>query len=52
MWKKTSEELPEENLIVKTISPKGEEAKLYRIGNLWFSGVSYVYYIPERWTYI
>lgn len=51
-WESTAKELPEENILVKTISPNGEEADLYRIGNLWFSGSSYVYYTPEKWKYI
>lgn len=50
-WKSPRQELPKENVIVKTISPHGEEAELYRIGNLWFAGTSYVYYTPDKWKY-
>ncbi|MDI6975988.1 hypothetical protein [Serratia sp. Se-RSBMAAmG] len=51
VWKRTVQEVPEENVIVRTISPGGEEADLYRIGNLWYAGTMYVYYTPERWAY-
>lgn len=51
VWKRTDQEVPEENVIVKTILPSGEEADLYRIGNLWFQGGVYLYYKPERWAY-
>ena len=51
IWKRTEQELPEEKVVVRTILPSGEEADLYRIGNLWFEGTTHLYYAPERWAY-
>lgn len=51
MWKRVDQELPEENVIVNTISPGGMEQTLKRLGSLWFvpDGTMYVYYTPEFW---
>lgn len=51
-WQKTSEVLPVENVKVKTLSPDGSEEIMYRIGNLWFVGTTYVYYTPVMWKFI
>lgn len=55
MWKKTSEKLPLENLIVDTKiedeNGRRNEMKLFRVGNLWYlpDGSMYVYYTPTHW---
>lgn len=55
-WKKVSEELPPQNVLVKTKIDEGIASrnfqKLKRIANLWFlpDGM-YVYYTPTHWSY-
>jgi len=51
MWNKTATSLPEENVVVNTMSPGGLEQRLKRQGSLWFTpdGSMYVYYTPEFW---
>lgn len=51
-WNKTKEILPKEKVKVKTLSESGVEDVMYRIGNLWFVGSSYVYYTPIMWKYL
>lgn len=57
MWHKTSQELPPENVIVRTKihDEKGcrNETFLFRQGNLWFlaNGSMYVYYTPTHWKF-
>ncbi len=36
MWNRTNQFLPEENLLVLTLSEGGTEQKLKRQGSLWF----------------
>lgn len=52
-WARTEDELPPESVVVETEirDAKGERNvyPLYRIGNLWFEGGSYVYYTPTHW---
>lgn len=57
MWRKTSEELPEDGIYVETkIDDENgcrNQTMLRRQGNLWFlaSGM-YVYYTPTHWKYL
>ena len=55
MWHKTSEQLPQEGIVVDT---KIEDEhgcrntqRLYRRGNIWYlaDGSMYVYYTPTHW---
>lgn len=50
-WVKTEIRLPEENVVVDTLSEGGINQRLMRVGNLWFlsDGSMYVYYIPIFW---
>lgn len=52
--KLVSQELPPQNVIVRTISESGQEQELYRIGKLWFlpDGGMYVYCTPRFWDYM
>lgn len=51
IWTKTSDELPPEVEVVRTISEGGIEQDLKRSGNLWFfpDGSMYVYYTVTMW---
>ena len=46
--------LPEDGVVVDTISPNGLQQTLKRSGNLWFvpDGSMYVYYSPMMWKYV
>jgi len=54
MWNYTSSQLPNEGVVVLTVSDSGMEQKLKRQGNLWYfaDGSMYVYYTPVKWKYI
>lgn len=54
MWNHTSSQLPNEGVVVSTVSEGGMEQELKRQGNLWFypDGSMYVYYTPVKWKYI
>lgn len=55
-WLKTSDQLPEEGVIVHTKIDDGlgcrNDQTLKRIGRLWFypDGSMYVYYLPTHWA--
>lgn len=53
-WTRTSEKLPENGVVIDTISPTGMEQALKRSENLWFfpDGSMYVYYVPQFWREI
>lgn len=48
---KPGNEQAPDGVVVKIISPGGEERKLKRQGNLWFlpDGSMYVYFTPVKW---
>lgn len=54
MWHRTDMQLPQDGVVVLTVSESGLEQKLKRQGNLWFfpDGSMYVYYTPVKWKYI
>ena len=47
----TENALPEEGVVVATLSEGGIQSELKRIGGLWFfpDGHMYVYYVPRYW---
>lgn len=49
-----ADNLPEEDVIVDTISADGIEQQLKRLGRLWFlpDGSSYVYYEVKFWRHV
>lgn len=55
MWRKTSEQLPTEGIVVDTKIDDEHgcrnKQRLYRRGNLWYlaDGSMYVYYTPTHW---
>ncbi len=51
-WHRVEVALPDEEVIVRTISPGGIETMLKRRGLLWFvpDGSMYVYYTPVFWS--
>lgn len=51
IWIRTEVALPDEGVVVDTISPRGIGSPLKRSGRLWFfpDGSMYVYYTPEFW---
>lgn len=53
-WIKTEDRLPAEKIVVDTISPDGNQQRLFRYKNLWFleDGSMYVYYTPTHWKII
>lgn len=53
-WKKTANELPEESVVVDTISPGGMQQTLKFHSGLWHTpdDSMYVYYTPEQWRYL
>lgn len=53
-WNSVENILPKENEIVITMSEKGLEQELKRVGKLWFlpDGSMYVYYTPKFWKEI
>ncbi len=58
IWKKVSEDLPPEGILVETKIDDGKFIRnvqiLQRIGNLWFfrDMRMYVYYTPTHWRYL
>jgi len=50
-WSLTKNVLPDEGIVVETISEGGQQVKLKRQGRLWFypDGSMYVYYTPSMW---
>lgn len=50
-WNKVADILPQEGVLVRTVSPNGLEQVLKRSGRLWFfaDGSMYVYYTPSWW---
>ena len=53
-YKRTEDEVPNEGVVVETVSPGGMVSKLKRNGNLWFfaDGSMYVYYTPLFWRHL
>ena len=51
VWNLVSDSLPDEGVIVETISEGGIQQSLKRVGGLWFFPDSsmYVYYTPKFW---
>lgn len=51
IWTKTSDELPPEGEVVRTLGEHGTEQDLKRSGAMWFvpDGSMYVYYSPIMW---
>jgi hypothetical protein len=50
-WNRTDLSVPEEGVVVNTLTRNGEESTLMRQGALWFipDGSMYVYYTPMFW---
>lgn len=50
-WNVTEETLPDEGVVVDTVSAGGAQQHLKRSGGLWFlpDGSMYVYYTPRFW---
>lgn len=50
-WIECAMRLPDEGVVVQTLSPGGMESTLKRQGGLWFvpDGSMYVYYTPMSW---
>lgn len=54
IWTLTEIKLPEEGVVVETLSEGGIQSQLKRFGGLWFfpDGSMHVYYTPRYWKAI
>jgi hypothetical protein len=52
-WTPTRDRLPQEHVVVETMTESGAVNTLKRVGRLWFlpDGSMYVYYTPVLWRH-
>ena len=51
-WVHTVNKLPPEGVLVDTISEGGISQQMTFKSNLWWTGDTYVYYVPRLWRHI